>query len=495
MTGAVLAVVTLALGAGIGPATATRPATSAATDSASPNIVIVMMDDMRADDLPWLPVVQREIYDRGVAYSRFYAPTALCCPSRASVLRGQYPHNSSILSNAEPAGGYAGSRRIDGQTLATWLDPTYRTGYVGKYFNGYEGESQTYVPPGWDDWQGSLHTYFYTGSLTNDNGAPVSDPKRYNSDVFGDQAVDFVSESAPLDEPYFLHLSMVAPHHGAPHTDGDHHMATPYVPLAWRGAYTGPRFVDAPSFNEANVGDKTGPVTALPRLTRHQRKVLAVQTAQRRESLLASDAAVGRVLQAVDDSGEGDSTYVLFMSDNGMMLGEHRYRMLKNLPYEPASRLPFAIRGPGLVAGTTYDDLAGTMDVAPTVLDLAEADSTLELDGHSVLPSAQPTSPQRDRAVLLMGSAGVVDPENGGEVRYAARVPVDETSWRYRGIVTRRWKLIRWVQEDSWELYDLRRDPDELTNLSGRPRWDAVEQQLRDRLDSLWGCAGQACDR
>lgn len=491
---AALAVVALALGTV--SATASRPAVITAADPPAPNVVLVMMDDMRADDLPWLPAVQRGIYDRGVAYSRFYAPTALCCPSRASVLRGQYPHNTGILSNAQPAGGYEGSRRIDSQTLATWLDPTYRTGYVGKYFNGYESDGQTYVPPGWDDWQASLHTYWFTGSLTNDNGVAVSDRGRYNSDVFGDQAVDFIGESAPGDEPYFLHVSMVAPHHGGPnHTDGDRGVATPYVPPRWQGTYDGPRSVRAASFDEADVSDKTGPVAELPRLSAEARRALRIQMAQRRESLLASNAAIRRILDAVDASGEGRSTYVIFMSDNGMMMGEHRYAgLVKMVPYESGSHIPFAIRGPGLGPGTTYGGVAGTMDVAPTVLDLAGVDPLLELDGHSLLPDAQPRTTQRRRAVLLMAPDTAVDLENGGAVKYAPRVPVDETVWMYRGIVTSRWKLIRWVDEDAWELYDLRHDPDELTNLSGQRRWEDAEQRLRDRLDRLWHCVGRACD-
>jgi len=490
---AVLAAAALVLGPVVGPTTLVQP-TAAEVAPGSPNMVLVMMDDMRADDLPWLPVVEHDIFERGVAYSRFYAPTSLCCPSRASVLRGQYPHNTGILSNTEPAGGFAGSQRMDGQTLATWLDPTYQTGYVGKYFNGYEGDAERYIPPGWNDWQGSLHTYHFLRALTNDNGVAVSDPGRYNSDVFGDQAVDFVAESAPSDEPYFLHLSMVAPHNGLPRTDGDGGVRTPYVPEPWQGTYSGPQYVQAPSFDEANVRDKTGPVRDLAPLTSGELSTLTMQTAQRRESLSASNAAIERVLQAVDNSGEADSTYVAFMSDNGNVLGEHRFSIGKNLPYEAASRLPFAIRGPGLPAGTTYDDLAGTMDVAPTMLDLAGVQADIELDGHTVLPGAPQTSPQSERAVLLMASAGVVDPENGGAVEYAPQVPVDETAWKYRGIVTGEWKLIRWVQQDAWELYDLHRDPDEMKNLSEQPRWDEMQAQLTERLDLLWNCQGRACD-
>ncbi len=493
--GATVVVTALALALlGAGQPTLGAPAVPRPAGPPAPNVVLVMMDDMRADDLPWLPTVADDIVARGVSYSHFYAPTALCCPSRASVLRGQYPHNTTILENTEPGGGFAGSLRIDDQTLATWLDPTYRTGYVGKYFNGYESPTQTYIPPGWDAWWGSLHTYAYTNSLTNHDGVPEHDRGPYNSDVFAEQAVDFIESSAPAVEPYFLHLSFVAPHHGPPHTDGDAGRKSPYVPPPFQGTYAGPRFVDTPSFNERDVSDKTGPVADRSRLSWRERKTLALQTAQRREALQASDAAIARVLAAVEASGEGGSTYVLFVSDNGMLLGEHRYRMTKNSPYEASSRLPFAIRGPGLTPGSTVDAMAGTMDVAPTVLDLAGVEPPLELDGRSVVPAEVPPA-RDDRAILLMASARPTDPENGGEVRSAPRLSVAETPWKYRGLVTARWKLLNWSYHDAWELYDLRRDPDELRNLAGRARWARVESTLQQRFADLWGCAGRACDQ
>jgi arylsulfatase A-like enzyme len=82
------------------------------------------------------------------------------------------------------------------------------------------------------------------------------------------------------------------------------------------------------------------------------------------------------------------------------------------------------------------------------------------------------------------------------EVRYPTKHQLQQssgdakTAWKYRGVVTQRWKLIRWVEHRSWDLYDIRRDPDELTNLSERRRWDAVQARLMKRLDRLWGCVG-----
>ena len=149
---AVAAVVAVLLAAPTdGPTGATSgPVVDGRLPAEAPNVVLVMMDDMRTNDLPWMRTVRREIARAGTKFTRFYAPTPLCCPSRASLLRGQYPHNSGILTNAEPAGGFAGFSALEDSTLATWLDPSYTTGYVGRYMNGYGGRHQTHVPPGWD---------------------------------------------------------------------------------------------------------------------------------------------------------------------------------------------------------------------------------------------------------------------------------------------------------------------------------------------------------
>ncbi len=462
--------------------------------AARPNIVFILMDDMRRDDVAWMPTVEAEIARTGTAFSNYYSPTALCCPSRASTLRGQYPHNTGVLTNAEPDGGFAGFGRLDGSTLATWLDPTYATGYVGKYLNGYSGRSQTYVPPGWDDWNGTVNTYNYLGIHTNDNGT-IRDESGVNSpQVFARQSSEFIAERSPRAEPFFLHLSFVTPHGGSPHGDGDDGAKSAYVPRRDRGTYDGPAHPPGPAYDEADVRDKTGPVADLPPLDFVDERSIALRNEQRRESLASADRAVARVLAALKATGEHDNTYVVFASDNGYTLGEHRMPNGKSLPYEPASHLPLFVTGPDVPAGGTWTGPAGTQDLAPTMLDMAGADAGIELDGHSVLPTLARPDGDPGRAVLLEGAKLPTDAENGGSVAYAERRAVGQTEWVYRGVVTKRWKFVRWDQLGTFELYDLARDPQEVENLGATRKYADRVAAMRARLRDQWLCEGRACD-
>jgi arylsulfatase A-like enzyme len=466
-----------------------------------PNIVVVLMDDLRRDDMPWLPAVRRYIVDRGVTFSNYYTPVSYCCPARASILRGQYPHNTGILTNAEPDGGFAGSRAIDSSTLATWLDPAYHTAYIGKYLNGYEGRQRTYIPPGWDEWMGTTATYDYLGIRLNDNGTIVDRSGINSPTLLAREARRYIRARAPRRAPFYLQLSFVTPHEGGPHTDGDAEVSappglgTPYVAPRARGTYDGPAHPPDPSYNEADVSDKAGPNAELPRLSNRHKAWVALASAQRRESLAAADRGIRWVMKSLHASGEMRRTYVIFTSDNGYMLGEHR-DVDKFGPYEPSAHLPLAIRGPGIARGAKTAGMAGTHDLAPTILRMAHARARADiaLDGHSILPR-RGWHEDPSRAILLEKAALPVDAENGGKVRFAAPRTVAETNWAYRGLVTSRWKLVSWDQFGTFEMYDLRKDPYELRSLYYSPKHHDKATALRHRLARLWMCSAAACNR
>jgi arylsulfatase A-like enzyme len=215
---------------------------------------------------------------------------------------------------------------------------------------------------------------------------------------------------------------------------------------------------------------------------------------QRRESLASADRAVRSVLKALRGSGEMKNTYVLFTSDNGFLLGEHRFASGKDQPYEPASHLPLLIKGPGVPQGQHWRGMAGTQDLAPTILVMADATADVTLDGHSVLPSAAHALRDRGRAILLEGAAVPVDAENGGPVRYAPLTSRETTPWRYHGLVTRRWKIISWDQYGTYELYHLAEDPYELTNVYYDLEYAEKATALTRRLEQLWLCRGTSCN-
>jgi len=245
----VMALVGMALAAAaaiVAPAQASNPAVDG--DPVAPNVVLVLLDDTRYDDMVAMPEVRREIGDFGATFTHFYSSFPLCCPARATLLTGQYPHNHGVLSNKAPQGGFKEFK--DASTLATWLDPTYRTGLIGKYLNEYR---PPYTPPGWDEWMVPKWVYSYTGSSWWIDQGPAGAYKSlpgYQTDTMGTLASDFISRSAPSPEPFFLYTSIVAPHDGSPRTDDPSWYSgpSPYVDPKYRDLFAGQGTGD-PSFN------------------------------------------------------------------------------------------------------------------------------------------------------------------------------------------------------------------------------------------------------
>ena len=189
------------------------------------------------------------------------------------------------------------------------------------------------------------------------------------------------------------------------------------------------------------------------------------------ESLLAVDRMVGRLIETLRRTGRLENTVVIFTSDNGFLLGQHGLTG-KNLPYEESVRVPLVIRGPGFPVGQTRDALVANIDLAPTISALAGAAPGLEMDGASLLPVASGARAFRDRAIGLE----LLDKKE-----------------QYTGIRTRRYVLVEYLHSSSWELYDLRRDPYELRNAYGEPRYAPVVARLQARLRALANCVGAAC--
>src|SRR5262249_38245786 len=199
-------------------------ATSSAGAAAAPNIILILTDDLdlQLGSGSYMPNVKKLLAQQGVSFRNFYVPLSLCCPSRTTILRGQYPHNSGVLTNNLPNGGFekAHASGVESATLATLLhNAGYRTVLLGKYLNGYpETASPTYVPPGWDEWYspaaGNPYTeYNYT---MNENGALVvygEKPADYLTDVIRARAVDFIKRAAATpNQPLFVYFATYAPH-------------------------------------------------------------------------------------------------------------------------------------------------------------------------------------------------------------------------------------------------------------------------------------------
>ncbi|MBA3311632.1 MAG: sulfatase, partial [Nocardioidaceae bacterium] len=408
----------------------------------------------------------------------------LCCPARASVLTGQYSHNHGVLTNATAAGG-GFPAFDDSSTLATWLtDAGYLTGFVGKYLNGYGhrgyGQDPRYVPPGWTRWQGAVDpsTYRYFNQRLNENGAVRHYPGVYSTDLFTRKTQRFIEYGAWRSEPFFFWTAFVAPHFGGP-IEPDDPLAddglgprTPGLTDEYRDRYADVALPRDPSFNEEDVSDKAAKVRAKGRLDDTAVAALTERYQQRLESLAAVDDSVKLIIDTLREHGELDNTYIIFTSDNGLLSGEHRLTG-KRQPFEPSIRVPLLIRGPGIPPGSTVGQFSGTIDLAPTVVDIALADAGLTMDGRSLLPTA---TGRRAPSRTMLIEAG----------------KSNASGLLWSGVRTSRWTYVEY-RSGHVELYDLRHDPFQLDSLAGERSYAAAEQRLAAELDALRDCAGQSC--
>lgn len=439
-----------------------------------------MTDDMRADDLQYMPHTQRLLADQGVTFDQMLSPYPLCCPARAEVLSGQYSHNNGVQGNAWPRGGYY--KLDNSNTLPVWLhNAGYETAFMGKYLNEYGDRDPLEIPPGWDNWDGSLgNVYDYSSATTNQLGQVTPHPGVYQTSLFDARTTDLIDQYASSDRPFFLWTSYVTPHLECSFAD-----APPKARSCWHppppaygdnGTFAGYTLPDDPAVNEADMSDKSRFMQRLPLLSPNRVAALREARISRIEALQSVDRAVADLVDELKSTGQYDNTYLLFTSDNGVQLGEHRWQG-KILGYEGSLRVPLIVSGPGIPPGRVRHQTVTMVDVAATIAAATGASPGRITDGESLLPLARGDVPDgRDRVVPL--EAGPIDNTSSG--------------WLYRGVRTDRYTLLVWRNGDV-ELYDRRRDPYEMDSVAGRPSYAGVRARLEQQLKTLENCKGTAC--
>jgi N-acetylglucosamine-6-sulfatase len=433
--------------------------TAAQEVPSKPNVVFILADDMRKDDLKYMPKTRAILGEKGMRFSNAFVSNALCCPSRATIMRGQYAHNHGLWTNHDAGRRYKdlGNER---DNVATRLDNAgYRTGLFGKYFNEYDGSA---VPPGWDRWFGTFKTDYFD-FYANDNGTIRhfdNGQTYYQPDVLRRQTRRFIDTSVDRGKPFFAYVSPKTPH-------------TPAIP-APRDAHTfdGEKAPRLPSFDERNVSDKPPWIEKLPRLGDYRRAKIDHLHEGRVESLQALDDLVQGVVKKLRAEGALHNTYVVFTSDNGWHHGEHRIPDGKKQPYEESIRVPLLVRGPGAQADSTTRKLALNTDYFPTFMDLAGARTPEYVDGRSLRP-------------VLAGSASI----------WRTAILLDQRSSKYParlfdGIRTSEGKKYIEYKGGFRELYNVKSDPYELQNSHDA---SSPPAGLRARLVALKGCAGATC--
>jgi N-acetylglucosamine-6-sulfatase len=454
---AIFALLTI-FGIGLPPS---RPDPGLAQSQMPPNIVFVLTDDQDAGSLKYMPKVREQLVEKGTTFENGILTLPVCCPSRATMLRGQYAHNHSIGDGSGGENGARAFRRrgLEKSTVATWLDEAgYRTALVGKYLNGYD---YRYVPSGWDRWYANVGDDVWAECL-NENGKERCYGSKHPDAVLADKAEGFIRSSRSSPQPIFLWLSLNAPHDPAPHMRQDRNMFS-NLPL--------PR---PPNFDEPDVSDKPMWVKRQPRISPKRERGLRALYLDRLRSLQTADRTVGRLVDALADTGRLENTYIVFFTDNGYHMGEHRVTAAKSTPYLEAVRFPLIVRGPDVPQDQTRGDLVLNTDIAPTFAGLGGAQTPRFVDGRSIAPllEGEPAS---------WRTAGLIENRRSRKQHRPA----------FAGLITGKRTYVEYENGEK-ELYNLGTDPYQLKNAyqSADP---TLKKELARSLDALRSCEKEAC--
>jgi N-acetylglucosamine-6-sulfatase len=439
-------------------------------DDSRPNIILILTDDQPHHTIQYMPTVHNVLMKQGVTFENGYVTTPLCCPSRASILSGQYAHNHKVYTNRMPLGGAA--KFDDSKSFAIWLQQAgYQTAYFGKYLNGYGDITPIgYVPPGWDEWnvflsnnviEDETNAQYYFNFSMSENGLLVKYPKskdNFSTDVITRLALSFIHNSR--ETPFFMLVAYYNPH--SPYLWADRHNDQFRV----RGEFQ-PEPYRSPNFMEEDVSDKP---LYLQTLHHPSMKKIDETYRQIRRSLLAVDDGVASILDTLEKTGLRKKTIIIYASDNGLTVGNHSLGMAKNCAYNECVRVPFIVYAPGIFIARTDSRLVANIDLAPTFAELAGVLIPNDVDGKSLLPLLNNKDTAWRDAILIEHW-----PTEEG---VGAKIP------EFYGVRTTEWKYVEYATGET-ELFDLNNDPYELNNVTNSTAYATIKAELKEKLDEL----------
>jgi arylsulfatase A-like enzyme len=419
-----------------------------------PNVIVVMADDMRADEAPYMPNLQRLLVDRGTSFTAARHNISLCSPARAGFLTGQLSKRHGIRSQRD---SFRRNNDVE-QTLPVWMQAAgYHTAIIGKYFTSLEGKS---TPPGWDRRRQLADRGQEERGYRVWDGERLLAPRLAQTPYLRREVVDYL-EAAP--EPFFLWFTPTANH-------------SPFqTPPGYGGDLAD---VQWPDGRETDVADKPAWVQSLPPLS--DEVLASIREAQqvRLRELLGLDDTLAAMVRTLRARAALADTVIMFSSDNGLLWGEHRIPPgSKNLAYEPSVHVPCVVRGPGFPATTIDEPVHMAMDLTATCVSLARARPGHALDGVSLTEVVADPQGFDDRELLYDR-----DDRDGFPFPPPGSTPAPPAD----GIFTRNRKLIRSRESPAvYELYDLDVDPDELQNVADDPAYANDRAALEAALDRL----------
>ena len=438
-----------------------------------PNIVFILIDDLRWDDFGAAghPFVKTPNIDRiareGALFRNAFITAPLCSPSRASFLTGQYAHTHGITDNVDRS---AASHKLN--TFPLLLQQSgYTTAFIGKWHMGNDDSRR----PGFDRWVSFKGQGSYLDPEINEDGKDVK-PDGYITDLLTGYAVEFIKRRH--DKPYLVYLAHKAIHPEVmQHNDGSVNLADAerFIPAErHRSLFTGEKIRRRPSAMRPPVGKpalerKIGDLPALGADTgTRDESVLG-----RLRSLMAVEEGVGEILKALKETDQLDNTVIVFASDNGYFYGEHGLSVERRLAYEESIRMPLLIRYPAVVkAGAVRDEFALNIDLAPTLLQLAGVSAPSAMEGRSLVPLLKGEKTEWRKSFLIE--------------YYSDRVFPRIRQMGYKAVRNERWKYIHYFElEGMDELYDLKADPYEMKNIIRQPGAAKILEGMKRDMEGL----------
>ncbi|KAI1772928.1 Arylsulphatase [Hypoxylon cercidicola] len=484
-----------------------------------PNVVFVLTDDqdVHLSSLDYMPRVRKHLLERGTDFKRHYATTAVCCPSRVTLWTGRFAHNTNVTDVSPPYGGYPKfvSQGFNDNYLPVWLQEAgYNTYYTGKLFNAHTVENYDSPPPGGftgSDFLLDPYTYDYLNSTFQRNGRePRSYEGHYGTDVLAEKAYGLLDEAVGAGRPFFLVAAPVAPHAnvvmepGAPgggHARGSAYFTEPVPAERHRHLFKDEKVPRTKNFNP----DEPSGANWIHKLPRQNSTNVYYNDhfyRQRLRALQAVDELVEGLVERLERHGVLDDTYVVYSSDNGFHIGQHRLQPGKSCGYEEDVNVPLIVRGPGVAEGYAVDGVVTThADLAPTFFDLLGIPQRSDFDGAAIPVTREAVEEARD--------AGTRREHAGIEYWGFA---MGEGIYNRNFLEHNTYKAIRlsgpgynlyysvWCNNEH-ELYDMDTDPGQLHNLltssapvqaAGHPA-DKVAARLDALLLVLKTCAAETC--
>jgi len=446
------------------------PAMQAAPLPQRPNIIFILMDDLRWDEMDYpfvrVPNIQRIARD-GVRFSNAFATTPLCSPSRASILTGQYAHKHGITDNTDRS-----PRSHELVTFPRLLHAAgYETAFIGKWHMGLDDNAR----PGIDHWVSVKGQGSYLDPEFNVNGRREKIPG-YFTDIVHRFALDFLKEKHA--KPYLLYIS-----HKAVHPDlvqnADGSLSDPtagkFIPAArHKQLYAEDTIPHRANYGRAADGKPAllQPISGVTPLG--PKTGTDDETIRNRLRILASvDEGLGQILATLEAQGELDNTLIVFTSDEGYFYGEHGLSVERRLAYEESARIPLFVRWPKLIRpGSTLNEMVLSIDLAPTLLEIGGARSAKGMHGHSLVPLLRGEQVPWRNSILIEHFSDGVFPRM--------------SKMGYQCVRTEQWKYIHYLDLDGMdELYDLHVDPFEMTNAIGQPEARPALDQMKAELNRL----------